>query len=528
VEGDPKSSGGAVKINIEPRQLESFRAAVAQRLGLRFDDSKLDELADVMRLRMGATNSRDVESYLYQFGTSTEELRAAVGHLTVPETFFFRIGDHFRALAEVVLPSRVRALGASKRLNILSAGCASGEEPFSIAMVLRGRADLAGWQLTIRGVDVNPKVIAKARIGRYSEWSMREISPELKERYFHTQGRNFQLHDSIREMVLFEEGNLADSRAPMWQPGTYDVIFFRNVLMYFSPEAASAVIGRMAQALAPGGYLLLGPAETLRGVSQEFHLCHTHSTFYYQRRTEHARDVGDVMQGFAPVTIAPKPGGDAVRLPDDTTSEWLNAIRLSSERIETLARTPIAFRGVGERPLSQAVVAQKRAPADVSTALDLLQKERFEEALDFLHDLPAESPANADVQLLRAVLLANSGDLAGAEKACTLLLKTDELNAGAHYVMALCHEQAGDRHSATEHDQTAVYLDPSFAMPHLHLGLLAKRAGELDIAKHELHQALLLLPRDDSSRILLFGGGFSRDALVRLCGKELQGCGGPS
>jgi chemotaxis protein methyltransferase CheR len=94
--------------------------------------------------------------------------------------------------------------------------------------------------------------------------------------------------------------------------------------------------------------------------------------------------------------------------------------------------------------------------------------------------------------------------------------------------MALCREYSGDQRSAMEHDQIAVYLDSSFAMPHLHLGLLSKRAGDMNTARQELNQASLLLEREDSSRVLLFGGGFSREALVAVCRRELQRCGGPA
>jgi chemotaxis protein methyltransferase CheR len=122
--------------------------------------------------------------------------------------------------------------------------------------------------------------------------------------------------------------------------------------------------------------------------------------------------------------------------------------------------------------------------------------------------------------------LANAGKLAEAEAACGALLKRDEFNAGAHYVMALCREHAGDWRAAGGHDQTAIYLDPSFAMPHLHMGLLARRADDLVAARRELYQATLLLEREDASRILLFGGGFSRAALIELCQRELKACGG--
>jgi chemotaxis protein methyltransferase CheR len=100
------------------------------------------------------------------------------------------------------------------------------------------------------------------------------------------------------------------------------------------------------------------------------------------------------------------------------------------------------------------------------------------------------------------------------------------MSAGAHYLLALCREKAGDGRSAADHDQAAAYLDPGFAMPHLHLGLLARRAGQPDAARRELSEALSLLEREDSSRLLMFGGGFGRDSLISICRAELLACGG--
>ncbi len=134
--------------------------------------------------------------------------------------------------------------------------------------------------------------------------------------------------------------------------------------------------------------------------------------------------------------------------------------------------------------------------------------------------------ADPDAQLLRAVLLTSCGQLEEAERVCAHLLRLDELNAGAHYLAALCREHAGDRVGAREHDEAAAYIDPGFAMPRLHMGLLAKRAGDLESARRELGQAEILLQREDPSRILLFGGGFRREGLIQLCRAELRACGG--
>jgi chemotaxis protein methyltransferase CheR len=161
-------------------------------------------------------------------------------------------------------------------------------------------------------------------------------------------------------------------------------------------------------------------------------------------------------------------------------------------------------------------------------ALELLRKERFAEALAIVDRLPPASGRDPDVLLLRAVLLTHDGQLAKAEEACRSLLEVDELSAGAHYLLALCREGAGDCAAAAHHDQVATYLDPGFAMPRLHLGLLARRTAQHTLARQELGQALVLLQREEASRVLLFGGGFGRDALVTLCRTELLRCGGTS
>jgi chemotaxis protein methyltransferase CheR len=148
--------------------------------------------------------------------------------------------------------------------------------------------------------------------------------------------------------------------------------------------------------------------------------------------------------------------------------------------------------------------------------------------MELVRALPPESLADADTQLLMAVLLTNGGDLPEAEKVCQHVLNLDELNAGAHYLIALCREHVGDQAGAVRHDQTAAYLDSAFAMPHLHLGLVAKRSADVETSRRELGRALSLLDREDASRILLFGGGFTREALVEFCRATLRTCGGAS
>jgi chemotaxis protein methyltransferase CheR len=213
----------------------------------------------------------------------------------------------------------------------------------------------------------------------------------------------------------------------------------------------------------------------------------------------------------------------------ESTAPWVDVIQRASERIATLAdgrsRSP-GQDAPRTTPAGQAAATAAPRTWDLGLVLEAVRQERFSDALDLICSLPPDSHEDPDALLLRAVLLTNNGRLDESEEVCSRLLAVDELNAGAHYLMALCREHAGDSTGAIEHGQTAIYLDAGFAMPHLHLGIMAKRSGDAATAQRELGQALILLAREDASRILLFGGGFSRDTLLQLCRTELHAAGG--
>ncbi|MDC8758557.1 hypothetical protein OIK44_13325, partial [Janthinobacterium sp. hw3] len=195
---------------------------------------------------------------------------------------------------------------------------------------------------------------------------------------------------------------------------------------------------------------------------------------------------------------------------------WVDAIDRAARRIDVLASG-----GAAAGPAAPAAAAGP----DLRRAREHLHHERYAQTLEQLGGLPLEHADDPDVLLLKAVSLSHSGALAEAEAVCRRLLAQDELNAGAHYVLALCREGAGDVAGALGHNQSAAYLDPEFAMPRLHIGLLARRQGEREAARRDLAQALLLLQKEDPARLLLFGGGFKREALIALCRAELAAFG---
>lgn len=494
---------------------ERFRRLIAQRLGLQFEEGKLGFLAEVLKRRVEATG-RGSEAYLDLLETEPvlAELGELAQELTVGETYFFRNNEQFRVFSDIVLPERMRARTSERCLRLLSAGCASGEEAYTLAILLQELAPDPTWEMSLVGVDVNPAMVKKATRGRYSSWSLRETPSEIQRRWFRTDGREFVLDERIRSAVRFEQRNLAVADPALWLPEAYDVVFCRNFLMYLTPDHAQRVVERIAGALAPDGYLFLGHAETLRGLSRDFHLCQTHGTFYYQRKRQ--RESPPVTETR---TARPSPS-NGLPLVDLVAGSygWVDAIRRASERIQTLTGAPSTV------PPNTPLRSPQRT--DLGAVIELLQRERFSEALGLVEDLPSGTARDPDVLLLRAVLLIHSGKPGEAERCCQALLAIDELNAEAHYVLALCREGEGDAQGAIDHDAMAAYLDRGFAMPHLHLGLVTRKQGDHQTARRELELAMALLQREEPSRLLLFGGGFGRESLVTLCKAELANCEG--
>lgn len=496
-----------------PDAVEKFRALILGRLGLQFEDSKLGFLGEVIQQRLNETGL-DPDAYLHllEFGNSDIEIAPLAKELTVPETYFFRNNDQFRALREVAIPARMAAQAQTHKLNILSAGCASGEEPYSLAMLTLDLGLDPSWQMSVRAIDINPTALKKAYRGHYSSWAFRETTPEQQKKWFRAEGRDFVVIDAVRDAVSFEECNLATDNADIWRPESYDVIFCRNVLMYFSPEQARKVIGRISKALAPGGYFFLGHAETLRGLSEDFHLRHTHGAFYYQKKN-HDENVPPAGHFIAPAF--PAIGAPPV------SEDWIQSIHRASERVQALSAGPPKA-GTARA----AAPKQPRKAPDMSPVFALLHGDRFSDALAYVKEMRKDALDDPDVLLVEAMLLAHGSKTTEAESVCQRLLQIDEMNASAHHVLALCRETAADLDGAMEHDRIAAYLDPSFAMPHLHMGLMARRLGNRDLARRELAQAHLLLRHEESARLLLFGGGFNRQSMIDLCISALRDCGG--
>jgi chemotaxis protein methyltransferase CheR len=262
-----------------PAVFVRFQAVVAERLGL--DVDRCVDPGAVMVDR-AAEWGRPVAEYVEWLdrGPTDQELEKLAGTLCTAETYFFREAGHLRAFADLAAEDRP---GRDRPVRVLSAGCAGGAEPYTVAMVTRG---IPGRQIQITAVDISSTSLAEARQARYTLWKLRATPALDRARWFHVEDDLATLDDEIRGAVGFGRRNLADANADLWLPGYYDAIFCRNVLLYFAPRAAQRLVTRMVHALVPGGLLFLGAAELAWGRRSDLRLCDRHGSLYHQRPTE--------------------------------------------------------------------------------------------------------------------------------------------------------------------------------------------------------------------------------------------------
>ena len=273
-----------------PLHLEEFRLLrdfIYQYCGLYFsEDSKylLEKRLNKRLLDLRLANFRDYYFQLRYGQQRDQELATAIDLLTTNETYFFREEFQLKTFIEEVIPEIVRAKEgrSDKQLRIWSAGCSSGEEPYTLAMLLLDQQLPRGWNVEIIGTDICQRVLKIAREGIYGEHSFRAMSAEYRERFFTPVDQKWQIDDRVRSLVSISHLNLLD-RSRVRLLGQMDVIFCRNVIIYFDLDAKRRVIKTLRDSLNPEGYLMLGHSESLMNISTDFKLRHFANDMVYQR-----------------------------------------------------------------------------------------------------------------------------------------------------------------------------------------------------------------------------------------------------
>lgn len=443
-----------------------FRDLLLTRCGLDYPERKRADLAHGLNRALDATRHRNLAELYAEAVAYGPGWEAILAQLTIGETYFFRNGAQFDALRDQIVPELLSRRAATRTLRFWSAGCATGEEPYSLAIQLSQLLPSEDtWNVSILATDINTAFLARAREALYGVWSFRETSSELRERFWIAEQGRWRLHSKIRRMVNFACLNLAEPCYPAITNGTcaLDVIVCRNVTIYFDAATTRQVVERFYHALAPGGWLIVGHAEPQASVYHQFEVHNFPNTVIYRKPLDAP------LFAFDPASGVFNAGTRPILTPGVRSGAPLGSQAAAEQTSEAAALPALLKAPASEQtPLPAQQLAQpptqpRQPAADLwpAIALRLAQGDKAgAEAL--LSDLLRDDLSHTPALVALGQLYADRAEWASARQQCTLALAQDSLCIPAHYLLAQIHEHQGQLDAALAAYRRTVYLDRSF------------------------------------------------------------------
>ncbi|MBI4671085.1 MAG: hypothetical protein HY741_05395 [Chloroflexi bacterium] len=509
-----RGDASAPALELTSAEHEKFRAIVSEHTGLDYPKDKREQLARALAQIMPAAECSTLEELyaVLQRAASTSALwDELVGALTIGETYFFRNTNHFDALEKSILPELLAAREHSnRRLRLWSAGCATGEEPYSLAILIRELVPQPeSWNISILATDINRELLTRARRAVYSAWSFRGVAPAIQEKYFHAVGdKQFALDEAVKGMVTFDYLNLVSDAYPSLINNTnaLDLILCRNVTIYFSETVTRAVLQRFYQCLLEGGWLIPGPSEPNLLFYGAFEARNFPGAVIYRKSPAQSPAL------TSPAIIAPPPGksGNAPDLTPCPSS--FTEFRTGTTKRGGVTKTPPLA-----KPLPVADATPATPPPDAyAAAVAQLEAGRVEEALTQLYRKLDQDAACAPAYALIGRIYANQGKLEDAQHWCERALQVDKLHPGPYFTLSLVYQENGMADSAIDALKHAIYLDRDFVMAHYNLALLYVQQHERELAVKTLQNVDRLVQSKPRTDLIPEGDGLNVGRLREL------------
>ncbi len=461
-------------------------------------------------LGFGDTNA--CIKWLLSTRLTQEQIDIIVGHLTIGETYFFRDKLIFQALKDHILMPWIRSQNEKeKRITFWSAACCTGEEPYSIAMLIHQMLAFSEWKVKIIGTDINARFLQKARKGIYTHWSFRDTPEEILKGYFKRRGKDkFEISPAMRKMVNFSRHNLVERGYPavldehLNEQGKLDVIFCRNVLMYLSADMRDSVIRRLTGLLSKGGWFIVSPSETSFVNLPSLHPVRFSGAILHRKGSPRRADK-KAAKMVVPRRAAPTPPArPTVRVyrkktPDPKPAPRPRALPKKEKRKEP------------ERDLYQ-------------EALSLYEKGSYEETAEKLNVLLSDGKKGDNILLvpeqmaLLAKAYANMGKLDEAKKWCEQAVQSEKLHPDYHYLLATIYQEQGLVEEPVKSLKHAIYLDPDLVMAYFLLGHLTRGHGKTGESKKYFRNALGLLSSLEPGEIVPHSDGLTVERLQETVG----------
>jgi len=474
-----------------------LRDLLEEKTGLYIPVEKLERLEQPFRDSLCDLRSASPAQVIDAISAGSEEgrvyLNSLVAAVATNETYFFRTWAQFKTLKNYLLPELCQAkISRGKTgLRAWSAGCSTGEEPYSLAiLLLESLPDTHAWEVSILATDIDLDALKRAQEGLYGPWSFREAGAEIVRKYIHPEGDRYRVDDRIRSWVIFRRLNLKSDPYPSLLNGTtdLDIILCRNVTIYFRPETTQAVVRRFHECLNQGGVLLTGAAEYSLNVYQDFEA-----------------------RVFPEAIIYQKP---AVKE------------RISSPRAVPLMVPRLSIRdSVGPLPQETKIDEagrKKDAEEPVDRALGLISQGEANKAMVLLAGQAEKNPQDSRASFLLGQICADRQHFREAADWLSRTIALDPLHIWAHYLLGLLWIEEGKSDEALQSFKKTVYIDPNFVLGHFYVGQLYRAQGQLKRARSSFVTARTLLSSAPLAESPPGAGGMTAEQLLTLIDEELK------
>ena len=397
-----------------------FANLLNKTMGLSADTVGLSVIESAVKTRVSACKLKDLHDYWEHVRACETELQELIDAVIVPETWFFRDREAFAALAHEAYNNWLPA-HPDGQLRLLSLPCASGEEPYSMAMALLA-AGFPGSLFQIDAIDISVRMLKRAQEAVYGRNSFRGKSLDFRDRFFEPAGSEFRLANAVRAQVRFHHGNLLD---PRFVPDTtaYDFIFCRNVLIYFDRATQARAVQVLTRLLKADAFLFVGPSESGLLLNHDFVSAKLPLAFAFRKKAHASLELDTSL--------------------DTSAAQLPKARRVSVRRVAGPAAKPALKPGAASRP-----AATLGQPVATETGLD---------------------------EIFR---LANEGRLGEAIQRCEEFLRTRGPSVQAYHLMGLAHDATGMHQEAEKYYRKALYLDPGHHEALVHLAFLLEKQGD--------------------------------------------------
>lgn len=465
---------------LDDKDFHLFQNFIAERSGISFAADQKHTLATLLSERLAVSKFSSFSEYYESLrvpGQGQEEFSRLINLLTVQETAFFRYPAQYKIIRHLVLPELLSAKrrGGDRSLRLWSTACSTGEEAFSLAMtVLDAGVDPKEWEIEILATDINTEALAQARKGQFGKKSLARVDQDLQRRFFDRMRTGYRVKEEVSSLVNFVQLNLTDSQLSESVDSPFDIILCCNVFIYFDQETTQELAGRFSETLREGGYLFLGPSDTLWESIDGLSQVDIADLIIYQKQGKDRRK-------------SQRPTEAADRILDDILRNKLN------HNLIDLVKPPEPDRPSKKQTTSRPV--KQAAAAETSKRIE----SRLAEAREML--------AKGHVETVSSIL--------------TKVIELDTLCGEAYLLLGDSYTRQGRYREAIAELQKSLYCDQTLGLANFYLARIFEALG-LDTAAEREYQSALDLLRKDNRDWQAYLEGFDNSTLADLCDMKIR------